>query len=402
VPVYRQTWAGMLPSQLATNMGDIATPYAAFMLTGSATAIGLVSLAAGLPMMALTLVGGVAADRLPRRAILLAAQLVSMIGTGLLAAIGLAGALEVWHLAAFAAMQGTVFAFNNPSYQALLAELVPRPVLRSAIALHMTGFNAARVVGPSLAGSLLAIPAIGLAGVYGVMATMNAVCLSSLIALRRQHDAARIATTRVSVGNPSGWAQLTEGLTYVFTVRLLRMLLLMGMVPVLVAFPVQAMLPIFSERVYAAGPVGLGILSASIGLGALAGSVVGAGLAHRANPIRIQIWIGVVLGVGLVCFAFAPSLWIAALLAAVIGFAQLVYMVINTGMIMSSSEARLHGRVTSVNMLRFSVTPLAILAATTASEAFGPQTTVAVGGAIMLGSMLALSRVRLESPTAAS
>jgi MFS family permease len=395
VPAYRQTWAGMLPSQLATNMGEVATPYAAFVLTGSATAIGLVSLAGGVPMMALTLVGGVAADRLPRGAILVAAQLLSVIGTAVLAATVIAGHLEVWHLAAFAALQGTVFAFNNPSYQALLAGLVPRRVLGSAIALHMTGFNAARVVGPSLAGSLLGIPAIGLGGVYSVMATMNAVSLTSLLALRRQHAAARTATAQASTGSSSGWAQLTEGLTYVFSVPLLRTLLLMGLVPVLVAFPVQAMLPIFSERVYAAGPVGLGILSASIGLGALAGSIVGAGLAQRGNLIRIQIWIGVVLGIGLVGFAFAPSLWVAAALAAVIGFAQLIYMVINNGMIMSSAEARLHGRVTSVNMLRFSVTPLAILAATSAAEVFGPRTTVALGGTIMLVSMLALSRIRL-------
>jgi hypothetical protein len=124
----------------------------------------------------------------------------------------------------------------------------------------------------------------------------------------------------------------------------LRTLLLMGMAPMLFAFPVQAMLPIFVERVFLAGPVGLGVLSASIGLGALGGSIVGAGLAQRGNPVRIQLQVGALLGAALIGFALAPSIWIAAPLAAVIGFCQLVYMVLNNGMIMASADARLHGR----------------------------------------------------------
>jgi MFS family permease len=392
----------MLPSQLAINMGDVATPYAAFLLTGSATTIGLVSLAGGVPMMAFTLVGGVVADRLPRRAILLAAQLLALLGTMAVTLVVLSGRLEVWHLAAFGALQGTVFAFNNPSYQAFVAELVPRHMLRSAIAMNMTGFNLARVVGPSVAGSLLAIATIGLGGVYGVMAAMNGVAFSSLLALRRFHRAAAAKPTAWSSEPPmerlSGWAQLTEGLRYVVSVPALRTLLLAGMIPVLFAFPVQAMLPIFAERVYSAGPVGLGILSASTGLGALVGSVVGAGLTHRGNPVRIQLRIGALLGAALIGFALAPALWIAAALAALIGFSQLVYMVLNNGMIISSAESRLHGRVTSVNMLRFSITPLAILAATWLSDAIGPKPTVAIGGSIVVVAMLALARREIRTP----
>jgi hypothetical protein len=183
------------------------------------------------------------------------------------------------------------------------------------------------------------------------------------------------------------------------SVPILRTLLLMGMIPMLFAFPVQAMMPIFAERIFVAGPVGLGLLSASIGLGALAGSVVGAGLTHRGDPVRIQLRIGALLGLALLGFAFAPSLWLAIPVAAVIGFAQLVYMVLNNGLIISSAEARLHGRVTSVNMLRFSVTPLAVLAATSLTDAIGAQPTVAIGGAIVVVAMLALMRLDIEIPS---
>jgi MFS family permease len=239
VPAYRLTWAGMLPAQMAVNMSEVATPYAAFMLTGTASAIGLVSIAGGLPMMAFTLVGGVLADRVSRRAILLLAQSIMVVGTSVLVWIVVSGRLEVWHLAAFGALQGSLFAFNNPSYQAFVAELVPRSMLRSAIALNMTGFNLARVVGPSVAGPLLAIPSLGLAGVYTSMVAMNAVALAALSALRHQHQTARRVPIAPSAEQPSAWAQLTEGLRYVVSVPSLRMLLLMGMIPLLCAFPAR-------------------------------------------------------------------------------------------------------------------------------------------------------------------
>ena len=273
----------MLPSQIAINMGDVATPYAAFLLTGSATAIGVVSVVAGLPMMAFTLVGGVVADRLPRRAILLTAQLLAVLGTVVLTTVVVLGHLELWHLAAFGALQGTLFAFNNPSYQAFVAELVPRHMLRSAIAMNMTGFNLARVVGPSVAGSLLAVASIGLAGVYGTMATMNAVALTSLLALRRHHRAVKSAPTRITVVRPSGWAQLTEGLRYVVSVPLLRTLLLMGMIPLLFAHADPAMLPILAERVYAAGT---GRTGGAVGGIDRSGRVVGVDRRRQFEPPR--------------------------------------------------------------------------------------------------------------------
>jgi MFS family permease len=382
----------MLPSQVAINMGEVATPYAAFLLTGSATAIGLVSVAAGIPMMAFTLVGGVVADRLPRRAILLVAQLLAVLGCGLVAWVTFSGRLEIWHLAAFSGLQGTLFAFNNPAYQAFMADLVPRSMLRTAIALQMTGFNLARVVGPSIAGILLAIPAVGLAGVFGVMATLNSVALSSLILLRRHHAVARRAPAPRQKTTSSSWAQLTEGLRYVASVPLLRTLLLMGMVPLLFAMPVQSLLPIFAERVYDAGPLGLGILSAAVGVGAVCGSVVGASLTRHADPVLVQLRVGAGLGAALLAFAVAPALWVAVPLAGLIGFSQLIYMVLNNGMIISTAEASLRGRVTSVNMLRFSITPLAILGAAWLTDQIGARQTVAAGGLVLLATMLWLSR----------
>lgn len=395
VPAFRTTWAGMLPAQAAITMGEIAMPYAAFVLTGSATAIGLVSLVAGLPMMFFTLVGGVVADRLPRRLVLIVAHVTFMAVAAAMTWVVVAGRLEVWHLAVMGAIQSTLFSFNMPAYQAFIAELVPRPLIRNAVALHMTGFNLARIVGPSLAGAMLALPTLGLSGVYGSMTAMYGVALASL---SRRVETIPLTTTQVT--RPSGWAHLTEGLRYVAAAPLLRTLLVMGLMPVLFAMPLQALLPIFVARVYDAGPGVLGVLSAAIGIGALIGSVFGASLTHHSRPVAVQLILGIFLGVGLIAFALAPNYWVAVPVAAVIGFCQLTYMVLNNGMIIASAEPRLHGRVSSVNMLRFSMSPFSILVATWLADLIGPQWTVAIGGTLTAAAMglIALRNVQLWQP----
>jgi MFS family permease len=391
VPAFRMTWAGMLPAQIAITAGEIATPYAAFALTGSATAIGLVSLVAGLPMMLFTLVGGVVADRLPRRIVLISAQLTFLIVTATLTSIVASGRLEVWHLAAVGAIQSTLFSFNMPAYQAFIAELVPRSLIRNAVALHMTGFNLSRIIGPSLAGAMLAVPALGLTAIYASMTAMYGLALASLIPGRRLEP---LPPTAELTKRPSGWAHLIEGLRYVTAAPLMRTLLLMGLIPVLFTMPLQALLPIFVARVYEAGPGVLGVLSAAIGLGALVGSVFGASLTHHSRPVGVQLTIGLLLGVAVIGFGLAPTYWVAVPVAALIGFCQLTYMVLNNGMIISSAEPRLHGRVSSVNMLRFSMTPISILIATWLSDLIGPQWTVAIGGTI---TVLAMALIGLRN-----
>ena len=125
---------------------------------------------------------------------------------------------------------------------------------------------------------------------------------------------------------------------------------------------------------------------------------IGVGMLVAALLIKLA-GVGALLGVALVGFALAPALWVAMPLAAVIGFGLLIYMVLNNGLIISSAEARFHGRVTSVNTLRFSVTPLAVLAATSLTDAIGAQPTVAIGGVIVVVTMLALMRLDIEIPS---
>jgi len=151
VPSFRLLWLGMLPANIAFQMSQVAVGYAAFGLTGSAAALGIVSLASGVPQLLLGLVGGVAADRMPRRTVLLGTQSTLAMAALALAILAMTGTLQVWHLAVAALVQGCAFAFNMPSRQALIGELVGPKLLRNAVALNNAGMNFNRIAGPSLA-----------------------------------------------------------------------------------------------------------------------------------------------------------------------------------------------------------------------------------------------------------
>src|SRR6266852_27521 len=180
---YRLLWMGMLPATLAVMMNQVASPYTAFRLSDSAAILGVVSLAQGLPMLLLGLVGGVAADRLPRRLVLIGSQATLGLAAAALAVLGITGNLQVWHAVASSFVQGAAFAFNMPARQAYIAELVARPQLANAAALNNAGQNFCRVAGPALAGMLMAIPAIGIGGAFLAMAGMYVLALAALFRL---------------------------------------------------------------------------------------------------------------------------------------------------------------------------------------------------------------------------
>src|ERR1700730_11106889 len=208
---FRLLWLGMMAGTLAVVVEQGASPYAAFTLSDSAAILGIVSLAQGLPMLLLSLVGGVAADRLPRRLVLIGSQATLGLAAAGLAALGITGNLQVWHVVAGSFMQGAAFAFNMPARQAYIAELVTRPQLANAAALNNAGQNFCRVAGPALAGMLMAIPRVGIGGAFLSMAGMYVFALGALV---------RLPVTRRAPGGGArvgggSTAHLLEGLRYV-------------------------------------------------------------------------------------------------------------------------------------------------------------------------------------------
>ncbi|HEX3246452.1 MAG TPA: MFS transporter, partial [Chloroflexota bacterium] len=389
VPSFRLLWLGMLPANIAFQMSQVAVGYAAFGLTGSAAALGIVSLASGLPQLLLGLVGGVAADRMSRRAVLLGTQSTLAVVALVQAVLALTGSLQVWHLGVTALFQGCAFAFNMPARQALIGDLVGPKLLRNAVALNNAGMNFNRIAGPSLAGMLLAMPFVGVGGVFSVMTGLYGLVTASLLRLPPAADAVPSSAGQ----RKGGWEELLEGLRYVRASPVLLALLGLALIPVIVGMPFQTLMPVFAERVYHVGAAGLGSMMAAVGVGALFGAVGVATMSGYSRPAVVQLCLGVGFGISLSGFALAPTYPIALIMLVLVGGTSAAYQALNNTLIMGNTEPRLYGRVMSVYMLTFAAMPLGSFPASWIADHVGGRATVAGGGIIVALSVLTVALV---------
>jgi len=370
-------WQGMMPATLAVMMNQVVSPYAAFTLSQTAAVLGVVSLAQSLPMSLLALVGGVAADRFPRRLVLMASQVALGLGAAALAVLGLSGRLEVWHMVVASFFQGAAFAFNMPARQAYIAELVPRKHLANAAALNNAGQNFCRVAGPALGGVLIAIPAVGIGGAFLSMAVMYAAALAVLFrlpgGLRPVHDGVRVGSAE----------HLVEGLRYVRSSPTIVSLILMNLIVVVFGMPYQTLMPVVAERVYGVGAEGLGLLLAGSGVGALLGAVMVASLSKFPRPATVQLMLAVGLGLALVAFAFTSSFPVAVGILVVVGFLFSSVSALNNTLLMANTEPRLTGRVMSIYLLTWGASPVGSLPLAWLADAAGAQVAIALAGVIV-------------------
>ena len=378
-PNFRLLWLGMMPATLAVMMNQVASPFAAFTLSNSAAILGIVSLAQGLPMLLLSLIGGVAADRLPRRLVLIGSQLTLGLAAAALAALGFSGNLQVWHVVAASFVQGAAFAFNMPARQAYIAELVARRQLTNAAALNNAGQNFCRVAGPALAGLLMAVPWIGIGGAFLSMAGMYVVALAALFRLpiTRRPASTGARTTGGST------AHLVEGLRYVRSSPPIMALIAMNLVVVVFGQPYQTLMPVVAERVFTAGAEGLGWLLAASGAGALTGSVIVASLSRLRRPGTVQVGLAIALGLALIGFSMTRSFPVALALLVVVGFLFSSFSALNNTLLMANTEARLTGRVMSIYLLTWGAMPVGSLPLAWLAERLGAPFALALAGALV-------------------
>lgn len=366
----------MLPGTLAMQMGIITNGYLAYDLTGSAAAVGFVTLGFGIPMLLLSLVGGVVADRFSKRSVLLTTQTTVGLAAVIMAALVLTGVIQIWHMTLVALMMGTAFAFNMPARQAFVAELVGRARVSNAVALNSTGMNASRVIGPALAGALIGISFIGIGGVYVIMALMY---VYVIVSLARIPDRGVAANARRS----SGLRSLVDGLHYIRGNPVIFALLLLGFAPIVLGMPYQALMPVFAEDVFHVGPGGLGLLMTFNGIGALAGSLAIASLGGFRRRGLLQIALGLAFGLGLAVFSFGQSYHLALAILPLVGGVSSAYLAQNMSLVMDKSEPAYHGRVMSIHMMTFSLMPLAITPFGAVVDLFGAPLTVGIAGLLL-------------------
>lgn len=384
---YRLLWLAQMVAFLGNQMNFVTRGWLAFQLTGSATAIGQVTLGWAGPMLFLSLIGGVVADRYDRRRLLMAVQAgqgVMGLSVGLLIVLG---ALEVWHLFLAALWQGTMFSVLGPARQALIPQLVDERDLGNAVALNNTAMNLTFIIGPSVAGVVLATA--GAAWVYALM-TLCFVGVVALLAAIRPADT-RPAERRPRTGM---FDEMRGGLRYVFVEnRLVATLIITAAVPIVLGFPYQLLLPVFQETVFRVDPKGLGLMYTTAGVGALLGSLLVASYADHENAPQFQMLAGAGFGAALAAFAFSPNFWLANVVLVLVGLCSMAFFSFNTTAVLSSTRPAFHGRVMSIFMLTFSLLPIGVLPLSLLTDVYGARPTIGACGIVLGLFVLAMSRL---------
>ena len=383
-PPYRLLWLGMAPALFAFNMGVVATGYAAVTLASSAFEVGLVGGAWGLPVLVVPLLGGVAADRFSRRAILVVSHVgiaAASLVIGILAGLG---TLAIPHLVGLGLVQGLAFSFLTPARVAYAASVLETELMPNAIAAHYVSLNVCAMLGPAAAGMLLASPSVGLPGTYGVIVVLLALTVAAFLLLPdHRADSAEAG---------SAWARMREGVRYIGETRPLPALIGLAALVMLFGMPYQQLLPVFAERVFAAGAEGLGWLVACVGVGAVLGSIVTAPLRSRAGLARYQLVFGLAFGLALVGFGYAPAFGFALVGAAFAGFAASALTVVNNSLVISRSDPRFYGRVWSINQLTFGLGLLGAVPMAWLADRIGPSGAVALGGVLVAAATVGVAR----------
>jgi len=380
-PEYRTLFTSGILIFVAVQAQQIARGQLAFDLTGSNKGLGAVYLGFGLPMLILTPFGGVAADRLPKRTVLLAAQTCLVLSAAWIALAGVFGALEYWMLIGAAFLQGAGFSIFGPTRVAFTGELVPRTLIGNAVALTQVSLNSTRVVAPALAGVLISFKAFGTTGVYVLTAIIMTLSLGVTFRLPKRPAASRTSDRSV-VG------EFVDGVRYARRDPLLKMLILSSFVMVMAGWPYLAFLPAVSNDLFDAGSAGLGTMSSVSAVAALAVTFWIAGRTRPNQAWRVQSVSGVCLALGLLALAAAPTFQWALVALLVVGGAASGYQAMNNTIVLTVTDLEYHGRVQSLLMLSFSGFGLAALPLGAVADEVGLRTMFIIMGSVCLVTMV--------------
>ena len=386
-------FSGQLISLTGTWMQTIAEAWLVYRLTGSSLLLGTAGFCSQFPVFLVAPLGGIVADRHNRQRVVIATQAASMVLALILAILTLTGLVRVWQVFTLAALLGVVNAFDIPARQAFLVDMVGKEDLMNAIALNSSMFNAARVVGPAIAGILVA--KIGEGWCFFANGVSYIAVIIGLMMMRVQRPA-RLASSA------SPMVHIKEGFRFVRHTRpIVVILLLLGLVS-LVAMPYTVLMPLFADRILHGGARGLGILMGATGVGALLGALT---LASRSGVRGLGKWVAFScggFGVFLVLFAFSRIFWLSAALLLPVGFCMMLQMSSSNTLIQAMSPDHLRGRVMSVySMMFMGLAPFGALFGGALADRLGAPRTVAMGAVAAIGGAVwfyhYLPKIRVEA-----
>jgi MFS family permease len=372
---FRILWLGACTSSIGTWMQKVAQAWLVLELTDSAWYLALDTFVGELPLLLFTLIGGVVADRVDRRKLLLASQLVQMSSAFTLALLVWSDVAVIWHILTLSFVSGCAQAFGGPAYQSLIPSLVTKDHLPNAIALNSIQFNLARVIGPLLAGATL--HAFGMVSCFTINGISFLVVIGALLALHVQHQP-------LGQGERHMFNELKGGLEYVRGERSLVVLTVLAFATTFLGIPLLTLLPLVARNIFHQGVGGYSEMMAFSGFGAVSGALVVAWLGRFRHMGLASLLIQLAFGLLVVAFAMSRAMWLSQLLLVFTGATLIMAMSMVTSLVQLIAPNQLRGRVMSIYMVAFrGGMPLGSLVSGKIADVWSAPAALAVNGVLL-------------------
>jgi MFS family permease len=372
---YRYLWTGNFFNMAGYLIQLVTVGWLVWELSGSATMVGIAGSLRSVPFIVMGPLGGVLADRLDRRRLLMTTQTIMAVIALLFAILVALHWVRVWHAMVFSLLMGCGFTLNQPVRQSLVANTVPRNDLGNAIALNSMAINATRVVGPAVGGVL--IVAFGAAGNFLLQAGLYLCMVAIIFPMRVPYR------DTASAGDPSALRNLQEGIQYVWGNKTLFGLMMLSFIPALFVMPILQILPAFTDHVLHAQANVYGNLMAAYGLGGLSGAFTMASFGGTIRNGRLGIIALSSATFFVILFSQSSQPWTAFVLLPMIGVSMMIFRVNNNTLVQTMAPDELRGRVMSIYQLDQALAPLGCFVLGACADVF--STTTAMAGSGILG-----------------
>lgn len=373
---YRLLWFGAFTSTTGTFMQTLAQAWLVYTLTNSAFLLGVDGFLATGPMLLFSLFGGVVADRMARKKIMMASQILQMTFALVLALLVWTHTVQIWHVFLLSFLTGSAQSFSGPAYISLLPLLVKRDDVPNAVAMNSMQFNLARVIGPAIGGVVFA--SMGAAWCFllnglSFVAVIIALILIRMPPVQERHGAAR-----------SVLEDMREGFSFVRRMRTLQTLTFLSFAGTFLGMPLFTMLPVVARRIFDLGPRGLSLLQADYGVGSVVGALFVASTSYAAKKGRVALVLQLAFACTLVAFGISRSLAASLVIAFIAGMCIVGVISLYSSLVQLTTTDAMRGRVMSIFMLAFrGGMPLGNLLAGYVAQRWSISAALAVNGSVL-------------------
>lgn len=372
---YRWLIMANFASFMAIGMQQLTRAWLILRLTNdSPLALTFVTMAFALPMTVVSLLGGVLADRVPKRNLMIISQAVSCFTVLILATLDYTGLIRYWHLIVIGIINGSVVAASMPSRQSIISDIVPEEELMSAIALSNSATNSTRLFGPSLAGFLIVF--IGTSGVFYLIAVIQLITLFFTWLLKT-------GKTATGKSNKSVTDDIVEGFRYAKNNQVILGLVLLSLVPAIFGFPYVTLLPAWAREALDAQSLGMGGLEGFMGFGSIIGTLLLASIRQIRNRGVFLIINGFAWGLALFLFSRCGSYSTAYPGIFIVGFMSSIFMALNNTLMQIKSSDQMRGRMVSLSMMTFGIMPLSAVPFGALAERIGTPDSLMIAGLLL-------------------